>query len=144
MSATKPQWVLAAASLATLCAQAPDVPTIRVTTRLVEINAIVRDHKGPVEGLTKDDFTVLDNGKPQKIALFAMNSTRVLTKAPAPLPPNVFTNIPAKPPPPLRSSFWIPCIPRSSISLTPGSSSSNSCGRFGPRTASRSTPWDGG
>ena len=94
MSATKPQWVLAAASLATLCAQAPDVPTIRVTTRLVEINAIVRDHKGPVEGLTKDDFTVLDNGKPQKIALFAMNSTRVLTKAPAPLPPNVFTNIP--------------------------------------------------
>ena len=95
-SAKRPKWILAAVCGASLFAQAPQAPTIRVTTRLVEINAIVRDHKGPVGGLTKDDFTVLDNGKPQKIAFFSVNSTHVTENAPAPAPgePNVFTNLP--------------------------------------------------
>lgn len=94
MSFTRYQWLLTAISAAALCAQSPQPPTIRVTTRLVEINAIVRDRKGPIESLTKENFTVLDNGKPQKIAMFAMNSTHVPAKAPAPLPPNLYTNIP--------------------------------------------------
>jgi VWFA-related protein len=88
------KWILAAVCVACLVAQVAPPNTIRVTTRLVEINAIVRDHKGPVEGLTKEDFTILDNGKPQKIAFFSVNSTRTPQKQPAPLPPNVFTNIP--------------------------------------------------
>lgn len=79
--------------LAAACLFAQE-PTIRVTTRLVEVNAIVRDHKGPVEGLTKADFTILDNGKPRKIAVFSANSTHTQQKAPVQLPANVFTNIP--------------------------------------------------
>jgi len=88
--------MLAALCVAGLFAQAPQQPTIRVTTRLVEMNVIVRDHKGPVEGLTEADFTVLDNGKPQKIAFFSVNSTHATENAagPAPGEPNVFTNLP--------------------------------------------------
>ncbi|HVA18052.1 MAG TPA: VWA domain-containing protein, partial [Candidatus Dormibacteraeota bacterium] len=44
----------------------PQIPRIHVATRLVEVGVIVRDKNGPVADLTKDDFTVLDRGKPQK------------------------------------------------------------------------------
>jgi len=45
---------------------------LRTTTRLVQINVIVEDKKGnPVENLTKDDFTLFVNGKPQAISLFS-------------------------------------------------------------------------
>jgi VWFA-related protein len=94
MYANKSTWILAAACVVGLCAQAPQEPIVRVTTRLVEVNAVVRDGKGPVQGLTKGDFTILDNGRPQTIAVFSVNSSHVAGKAPAPLPPNVFTNIP--------------------------------------------------
>src|SRR5579864_5779236 len=44
---------------------------LRVTSRLVQVNVIVR-HKGtPVTGLTKDDFTVLDQNRQQQIAHFS-------------------------------------------------------------------------
>jgi len=46
-------------------------PAFRADTRLVEVNALVVDKDGrPLEGLTRDDFTVLDDGKPQAIELF--------------------------------------------------------------------------
>lgn len=54
---------------ATLAAQ-PTQPVIRVTTRLVEVDVIARDKHGAVADLTKDDFTILDNTKPQKVASF--------------------------------------------------------------------------
>jgi VWFA-related protein len=67
-------------------------PTIRSTTRLVQLSVVVTDKKGhPVTGLTKEDFTILDQGAPQEVAFFS-------SEAPAPveasskLPPNVFTN----------------------------------------------------
>lgn len=47
---------------------------IRTSTRLVEVNVVVRDKKGPVAGLTKDDFTVQDEGKRQAIAVFSVVS----------------------------------------------------------------------
>jgi VWFA-related protein len=75
--------VLAAASLG---AQ----PTIRVTTRLVDVNVIATDGKAPVTGLKQADFTVLDNGAPREIAFFSMQSARAAV-APA-TRPNVFTN----------------------------------------------------
>src|ERR1035437_6613288 len=81
---------------AVLLAQNPQTPVISVTTRLVEVNVIVRDHKGPVEGLTKGDFTVFDKGKQQTIDFFSVSSTHVPLKPPPPLPPNVFTNIPER------------------------------------------------
>jgi VWFA-related protein len=62
--------------------------------RLVQINVIVHNKKGePVEGLTKENFTILDQGKEQQIAAFSANSAvpRAATTNP-PLPPNVFSN----------------------------------------------------
>ena len=46
-------------------------PIIRVGTRLVEVEVVVRDKNGPVTGLTLDDFTVFDQGKRQNIAVFS-------------------------------------------------------------------------
>jgi VWFA-related protein len=46
---------------------------IRVNTRLVEVGVVVRDKNGPVSGLTKDDFSVFDNGKPQRVEVFSVS-----------------------------------------------------------------------
>ncbi len=65
---------------------------LRATTRLIQVNVIVRDHHGaPVRDLKKEDFQILDNGRPQPISVFSMDSNAVLPQA-QPLPPNVFTN----------------------------------------------------
>src|SRR5882757_5942093 len=57
-------------------AQLPSDGTIQVTTRLVEIGVVVRDKNGPVTGLTKENFTVLDNGKVQRIDVFSATDSR--------------------------------------------------------------------
>lgn len=50
-------------------------PTFRVNVKLVNVFATVVDQNGaPVGGLTKQDFTVFEDGKPQKIAVFARES----------------------------------------------------------------------
>src|SRR5437868_7111636 len=52
-------------------------PVLKVTTHLVQVNVVVHAKKNePVTGLTKADFTVLDDGHPQQIATFAMESSR--------------------------------------------------------------------
>jgi len=48
---------------------------IRVNTRLVEVDVVVRDKNGPVTGLTKEDFTILDNGKPQLINVLSVSTS---------------------------------------------------------------------
>jgi len=66
---------------------------LRVTTRVVEVSVIVTDRKGrAVDGLTKDDFTVLENGKPQKIESFSVEKAHVLLPPAEPLPPDIYTN----------------------------------------------------
>src|ERR1035438_4149501 len=46
--------------------QAP--PVIKMTTRQVQVSVVVRDKKvQPVADLKREDFTVLDQGKPQEI-----------------------------------------------------------------------------
>ena len=52
--------------------------TIRVSTRLVQVNVVVRDKNGPVAGLKVSDFTVLDNKKEQKIEVFSVLDGRSL------------------------------------------------------------------
>lgn len=70
--------------------QQPNV--IRSTTRLVQISVIAQDGKGePLTGLKKEDFTVLDEGKPQKISDFTCSSPAPNAPPPA-LPPHYFTN----------------------------------------------------
>jgi VWFA-related protein len=47
------------------------VQPLRVTSRLVQVSVIVRHRGAPVTGLTKDDFTILDQNRPQQIADFS-------------------------------------------------------------------------
>ena len=48
-----------------------DLYKISVTTNFVQIPVMVKDHSGRrVEGLLPKDFTVLENGKPQKLTYF--------------------------------------------------------------------------
>ena len=58
--------------VAVAAAQEPrDVPTFASKVDLVTVDAVVQDGKGrPVRGLTADDFTLLEDGKPQTIASF--------------------------------------------------------------------------
>ncbi len=72
----------------------PQGPAISVSTRLVQVGVIVRDKNGPVADLTKDDFVVLDRGKPQKISLFSFESSDSASQAAQPLPQNTFSDLP--------------------------------------------------
>jgi Ca-activated chloride channel family protein len=50
-------------------------PTFRSDVRLINVAAAVRDAGGKlVDGLTQDDFEILEDGVPQKIAFFARSS----------------------------------------------------------------------
>jgi len=72
---------------------APDQQVLRVTTRLVVVNVVVHDKKGaPVAGLTRDDFTVLDGGKEEKISVFSVERRGAMQGPTGPLSPNVFSN----------------------------------------------------
>lgn len=73
----------------------PQTPQIRVSTRLVEVGVIVRDKNGPVESLTKNDFTVLDRGKPQQISIFSIDSASTTAQPQQQsLPQNTFSDLP--------------------------------------------------
>src|SRR5262245_24338097 len=67
---------------------------IRINTRLVEVDVVVRGKNGPVTKLTKDDFTIFDNGKLQRVDVFSV-STEERSKPNenmAPLPAGVVSN----------------------------------------------------
>src|ERR1019366_3413302 len=74
----------------------PTAKTLRVTTRAVQVSVIAHNKDGrPITGLTKNDFTIFDNGVPQKIASFAQQSSRVtadVRSAPTSVPEHVFSN----------------------------------------------------
>jgi len=81
-----------------LVAQSPTTsqgqpPKFRSDTRLVRVTVVVHDDRNqPVEGLTAQDFRVLDNGKEQPIALLDVQA-RVVAPAAAGAPAaNVFSN----------------------------------------------------
>ena len=72
-----------------------DVPsiTIRANTRLVVVDVVVTDKKGqPVTGLKAEDFTVEENGKKQKIAVFVPPGSN--GSKPQPSPPGILSNHP--------------------------------------------------
>ena len=51
--------------------QAPTPPTFPRGVDVVTVDVVVTDKAGnPVSGLTKEDFTVLDEGRPQPISSF--------------------------------------------------------------------------
>ena len=67
--------------------QAPEasdqaVTTLRVTTRVVEISAVVTSKTGETQGgMAKDDFVLLDDGKEKAIRYFSQGSDLPLTLA---------------------------------------------------------------
>jgi VWFA-related protein len=51
----------------------PQTPTFRVNVEYVEVDAIVTDRDGQfVRGLTKEDFQIFEDGKPQPISTFSI------------------------------------------------------------------------
>src|SRR5260370_1193189 len=45
---------------------------LKITSRLVVVDVVALDHKGqPVPDLTAEDFTILEEGKEQKISAFS-------------------------------------------------------------------------
>lgn len=86
----------------TLYAQLPqsssDSPAvIRATTRLVQVDVVVTDSSGqPLKDrFTEKDFTVLEDGKPQKISFFSfqqLEGREGPKQRPPQLPPHVVTN----------------------------------------------------
>jgi VWFA-related protein len=71
------------------------VPTIRANTRMILVSVVATDKSGPVTDLTSQDFSVLEDGKPQKMAAFAFEHPALTEqKAETPLPSGVYTNRP--------------------------------------------------
>jgi hypothetical protein len=71
-------------------------PVFHASTRLVLVDVVVTDHHGQfIPGMRPRDFTVLEDGKPQKISAFAthMSPTAPEDKVgPLKLPPYQFSN----------------------------------------------------
>ncbi len=64
-------FLLLAAFLTCADAQETGAPVLRVTSCLVQVSVIVQDRHGrPVRGMTRADFILTDNGRPQDIAVF--------------------------------------------------------------------------
>jgi len=68
--------------------------TLRSSTRLVQLNVVVQNRKGePVHNLTRDHFTLFDQGVPQKIAVFSVQSAAPGKPTPAgATASNIFSN----------------------------------------------------
>lgn len=84
--------------LAVAIAQDNESKTVlKTNTRLVVVDVVATDGQGtPVADLQSIDFTLLENGRPQKITNFSFQHPEVISGTAAPLPPHVFTNVPAK------------------------------------------------
>ena len=83
-------WLVVASALA----QAQPDTTFRANTRLVQVDVVVKSKDAPLSGLTKDDFQVSDNGKPQQIAIFSVREVNATRPVAVPLPAGVVTNRP--------------------------------------------------
>jgi VWFA-related protein len=100
--------------------QAAPAPTLHVYSRETIVDVLVTDDKGQtVRGLTKTDFTVEEDGKPQPIRSFYEYNKTAPPSPAVTLPPNTYTNATAMPAsgPVQIIYFDIPCI----CSYPPGS-----------------------
>jgi len=68
---------------------------LRATTRLVVIDVVATDSKGePVPGLKAEDFSVLEDGKPQKIGGFTFQQANPVTQVSNSSGAGTFSNVP--------------------------------------------------
>ena len=72
------KWISFSFLVAVAAAQTPpqEPPTFRAGTKLVQVDVVARGKDRPATGLTKEDFTLFDNGKAQKISFFSVRSAR--------------------------------------------------------------------
>lgn len=79
---------------------------LSVTTRLVTVSVVARDKQGnPVIDLTRDDFILLEESKPQNIETFEIESNRFAVTPRPVLPPGTYANrIPGQHSPPTAAS----------------------------------------
>ncbi len=75
-----------------LAQTAESTPTFSAGTKLVQVDVVAKSKGAPATGLTKDDFTVLDNGKPQKISFFSVRLAKTSGSAAVPLPAGAVSN----------------------------------------------------
>jgi VWFA-related protein len=71
---------------------------LKSITRLVVVDVVATDRNGAVINLDRDDFTVLEDGKVQKVRVFnfqqpRMSATGVAAVVPPKLPENVYSNV---------------------------------------------------
>ena len=97
----KHQLAILAGFVASLCiawAQEPPPVSFKVEVNFVEVGAVVTDEQGRfVSTLDKDDFQILEDGRPQKVAGFSLVSLPTQRLRPSPLDsqpiePDVSTN----------------------------------------------------
>ncbi len=94
----------------TLCAQTPvpanptvqgQVPLLKENVRAVVVDVVVTKGEQPVAGLDRQDFQVVEDGKPQTIDFFEEHTAKKLPPGAVPempqMPPNVYTNVPPVP-----------------------------------------------
>jgi VWFA-related protein len=80
----------------------PAPTTIQVTSRIVNVDVVVRDNAGRiVHGLTQNDFRVLEDGKPQAIQYFdehtySLAAAEKFPKTNSGTQQTEFSNVPAK------------------------------------------------
>ena len=71
-------------------------PIFKAETRQVLVDVVVTDHHGNfISGLKPGDFTVLEDGKPQKVVAFGMHAAPAIQPKlypPIQLPPHLYTN----------------------------------------------------
>jgi VWFA-related protein len=80
--------------------QNPAAPALRANSSLVLVDVVVTDHDKPVHGLDRSRFHVFEDGKEQPTFSFDEHQPAgapPVFLAPAALPPNTFTNLPAYP-----------------------------------------------
>ncbi|PYS83511.1 MAG: hypothetical protein DMF70_06575 [Acidobacteria bacterium] len=76
-----------------------DIDVVRITTNLVQVDAVVTDRNGKVvTDLKPEEVQIFEDGKPQKITHFSYNVTESAVVAPPPKPANVDKNAPPTPP----------------------------------------------
>jgi VWFA-related protein len=76
------------------------VPVFKASSEAVVVDIVVtKAHDEPVTGLSKEDFQIAEDGKPQPVDFFEEHTPDTTPTSPLPeMPPNVYTNQPAAPP----------------------------------------------
>ena len=94
---------IAALHAQTASTESTQVPVFKANARAVVVDVVVtKGNDEPVTALHKQDFEVIEDGKPQTIDYFEEHTSKAFPTGAMPsvpaMPPNVYTNVPSVPP----------------------------------------------